>query len=108
VGMISLSFGIGGADFQEIPRPRMFKPLWMFASMVAALVISMIIVLPVIAYEALNVFSAVLPEGLPAPPPHYYLYLAWAVSGLLALTTVSIGYLISMRMADKLFSGMDQ
>jgi threonine/homoserine efflux transporter RhtA len=76
LGMVSLSFGIKGADFRELPRPRMIRPLWNFINFLACLFLGLAIVSPIIPYGLKILFDMALPES--------YLYIALSLSGVIA------------------------
>jgi predicted permease len=107
IGMVALSFGIRGADFREAPRQRTVQPIWMMMCMIASVALTLIVVLPVLAYGAADMFSGLIPGLLPSPMPHAYLFAAWVISGVLALAIGSIFYVISVRFAGDLFKSMD-
>lgn len=107
IGMVALSFGIGGADFREALWQRTIRPLWMFACMAVSVILSLVIVLPVLAYGAAGMIGDLAPGLLPSPMPHAYLFAAWAISGLLALAVGYVFYVLAVRSAGDMFSKMD-
>jgi hypothetical protein len=107
IGMVALAFGIGGADFREAPRQRTIRPLWMMAGMVVSVIMTLIIVLPVLAYGAADMIGDIMPGLLPSPLSHTYLFAAWAVSGLLALAIGLVCYIVAVRFAGSMFRKMD-
>jgi hypothetical protein len=85
LGMVSLTFGIRGADFRELPRPRMIRPLWGFINGIVCILLALTIVSPVIPYALKILFEAA--QGSVATPislPESYLYLALPISGVIA------------------------
>jgi hypothetical protein len=74
--MVSLTFGIKGADFRELPRPRMIRPLWSFVNGLVCLLLGLAIISPIIPYALKIVFDIALPES--------YLYMALPLSGVIA------------------------
>ncbi len=107
IGMVALSFGIRGADFREAPRQRTIQPVWMMMCMMVSIIFALIVVLPVLAYGAADMFSGIVPGLLPSPMPRAYLFAAWAISGLLALAIGAVFYFVSVRFAGDLFKSMD-
>ncbi|MGA9139167.1 MAG: hypothetical protein WBZ29_03025 [Methanocella sp.] len=107
IGMVALSFGIRGADFREAPRQRTIQPVWMMMCMMVSVIFALIVVLPVLAYGATDIFSGIVPGMLPSPMPHAYLFAAWLISGLFALAVGAVFYIASVRFAGDLFKSMD-
>jgi hypothetical protein len=107
IGMVALTFGIGGADFREALRQRTVRPRWMIGCMAVSVLLTLIIVLPVLAYGGAGVINNTKPGLLPSPVPHAYLFAAWAVSGLLALAVGCAFYLLAIRLAGEVFKKTD-
>jgi len=77
LAMVSLTFGIKGADFRELPRSRMIRPMWSFINGLVCLLLALAIVSPIIPYGLKILFDMALPES--------YLYMALPLSGVIAL-----------------------
>ncbi|HUL62507.1 MAG TPA: hypothetical protein VLT35_05545 [Methanocella sp.] len=107
IGMVALAFGIGGADFREVPRTRTVRPLWMMAAVAVCFVLALLIALPVLAYGVADLLDGVLPGLLPSPVPHELLFAAVLISGLLALGIWLAAYSVSVRLAAGLFRQAD-
>jgi hypothetical protein len=85
LGMVSLTFGIRGADFREFPRPRMIRPLWSFINGLVCLLLALAIVSPIIPYGLKILFEAIqAPATISIPLPGSYLYVALPLSGVIA------------------------
>jgi hypothetical protein len=107
IGMVALAFGIRGADFREAIKQQSIRPRWMFACMIVSVLLTLIIVMPVLAYGGAGVINDISPGLLPSPVPHTYLVAAWAVSGLLALAVAFAFYVLAVRFAGEMFKKTD-
>jgi hypothetical protein len=104
VGIVSLSCGIAGADFREIPRPRMVRTEWRLTGMFLSMVSGLLVLLPVLAYGGVAVFGSMLPLiGMNGA----YLYLAWLLSGAIALAISYVFYRASTGYARKLLDATE-
>lgn len=97
LGAISLSNGIKGADFNEVPRPRMIRVRWS------------IINLLICALSALAVLAPFVPYVLSAFAPGVFTafidpYLAIAVSGVAAAVITAVFYRVAVKNAEELLS----
>jgi hypothetical protein len=97
LGSLSLSMGIKGADFTEVPRPRMVRPLWNFLNMAACFVTTIIILTPFLPY----VLSTFLP-GLTGPLVD--LYTALVLSAIISVVSALIFYQIALKNAKELLT----
>jgi hypothetical protein len=95
LGCLSLSIGIKGADFTEVPRPKMIQTLWNLLNLVACFVTAIIILIPFFPY-ALSLF---LP-GLAGPLVN--LYAALILSGIISVVSALIFYQIAVKNAREL------
>ena len=98
LGMVSLSFGIRGADFREFPRPRMIRPLWGFINTIICILLALAIISPMIPY-ALKTFS---PIALSISLPESYLYIALSLSGVIASIITYAFHRIAVKKAKEL------
>lgn len=103
LGIVSLSCGIAGADFRELPRPRMIRQDWSLITMVLDTAVGLLVVLPVLAYGIVATFG-ILPAGSVSGA---FLYVAWAASGAIALAAGYLFYRFSIRNAGKLMDALD-
>jgi hypothetical protein len=99
IGIVALSGGIAGADFREVPRPRMIRIEWSLASMLLSMVSGLLVLLPILAYGGISFFGSILPT---IGSNGAYLYVAWLLSGIIALAIWLISYRASVGYAHKL------
>lgn len=95
VGSLSLANGIKGADFNEIPRPRMIRPAWAIISVIACGAVVLILLLPFIPY-IISVFISTA-MGLSIDP-----YVASAASGIIAIVLSVVFYKMAVGNAEEL------
>jgi hypothetical protein len=93
LAMVSLTFGIKGADFREFPRPRMIRPLWSFINGMVCLVLGLAILSPIIPYGLKILFDIALPES--------YLYMALPLSGVIASVVTYVFRRIALKNAEE-------
>ncbi|MDI6847488.1 MAG: hypothetical protein QMD23_05095 [Candidatus Bathyarchaeia archaeon] len=107
LGMVSLTCGIKGADFRELPpRPRMIRPFWSLINMVVCAVIALAIMAPLIPYGIQRIFQSTF--IIPSILPDYYPYVALSISGIIAAVTTYIAYKIALNSADELLRKAEQ
>jgi len=102
VGAISLSNGIGGADFTETPRARMIRQTKVYLNLAACLLGSLAILAPFIPYLISSTLSIIMPSlsgGTFLDP-----YIATAVSGVIAVIFTVIFYRIALKNASELLA----
>lgn len=92
---ISLACGIKGADFNEVPRPRMIRVGWSFISLIASVLSGLAIIGSLIPY----VFSSFVPGIFSFDP-----YLAVAISGVIAFVITLVFYKLCIKNAKELLS----
>jgi hypothetical protein len=97
LGSLSLSIGIKGADFTEVPRPRMIRTVWNFLNLAACFVIAIIILTPFVPY----MLSTFLP-GLTGPLID--LYTALILSAIISVVSTLIFYQIALKNAKELLT----
>lgn len=97
LGSISLSNGIKGADFTEVPRPRLIRSTWNFINLVACFVAAIAIMIPFVPY-ALSLFA----PGLAGPGVD--LYQAVPASAVIAIVLTAVFYRIALRNARGLLN----
>jgi hypothetical protein len=95
ISAVSLSNGIKGADFNEIPRPRMIRVEWSFLNLFACILAGAAILGPLFP----NVFSGLIP-GIVALD----LYVAAAISGVIAVAITLVFYKLCIKNAEDLLS----
>lgn len=97
IGLLSLANGIKGADFNEIPRPRMIRGEWSLINMLACLGASVAILAPLLPY-VLSVFSG----GQIAP--FLDLYVALAISAVISAVLTVVFYKLALGHAKELLT----
>jgi hypothetical protein len=95
LGSISLSNGIKGADFTEVPRPRMIRTRWSFLNLIVCFVVAIAILIPFVPY----LLSSFLP-GL--VQPFMDPYVAAILSSIIAAVITLVFYRISVDNAEEL------
>ncbi|MGB9960473.1 MAG: hypothetical protein ACPLKQ_08185 [Candidatus Bathyarchaeales archaeon] len=105
IGMVSLVGGIKGADFQELPRPRMIRPLWSFINMAVCAVAGLVIITPMIPYGFQRIFQSAFMA--PSLLPSYYPYAALPISGAIAFTITYVAYKLALNNAEELLRKME-
>jgi hypothetical protein len=102
LGMVSLTFGIRGADFRELPRPRMIRPLWGFVNVIVCLLLALAIVSPIIPY-GLEIFfrSIQAPAAISISLPEAYLYVALPISCVIASVVTYVFHRIAVKNAEE-------
>ena len=101
LGMVSLTFGIKGADFREFPRPRMIRPLWSFINGLVCILLALAIVSPIIPYGLKILFDAIqAPATISIPLPESYLYVALPISGVIASVVTYVFHRIAVKNAE--------
>jgi len=91
---VSLGAGIKGADFTEVPRPRMVRPLTALVYGLLCLVLALAILSPLIPY-------AVTMMNLPVSLPKLELYVAVSISAVIALFLTFVFYKIALKNAEE-------
>jgi hypothetical protein len=95
IGAVSLSNGIKGADFNEVPRPRMMRPEWGIINFLMCIGVAFAILLPFIPY-AISIFTG----GLASP--FMDLYVATAISGVITAVLSVVFYKVAVGNAKEL------
>lgn len=96
-GAISLANGIKGADFNEFPRARMIRSEWGIINLATSAAVAVAVLLPFVPY----VFS-IFTNG--AVAPFIDLYVATAISGVIAAVLTVIFYKLAVGNARELLS----
>jgi len=104
VGMAALTGGIAGADFRELPRPRMIRSEWSLITTLLCLVSGLLVILPVLVYGVVTSFGVIIP-GISVNGA--FLYVAWLLSGIIALAVVIVFYRISVMYAGRLLGDLE-
>jgi hypothetical protein len=94
-GSLSLANGIKGADFNEVPRPRMIRPEWSIISLLTCGAVALAVLLPFTPYM-ISIFAG-------GPIAAFIdLYVATAISGVLATVLCTIFYKMAVGNAREL------
>jgi hypothetical protein len=104
IGMAALSCGIAGADFRELPRPRMIRTEWSLAGMFLCVIVGFFVLLPILAYGGIAIFGSLLPM---IGTNGAYLYVAWLLSGVIALAISYLFYRASIGYARKMLDAAE-
>jgi len=98
LGAVSLGAGITGADFTEVPRPRMVRPLTAFVYMFLCMVLASVIFFPLLLHA---LTTGYIPTPIPVPLPKIDLYIAVSISAVMALITTFVFYKIALKNAEE-------
>jgi hypothetical protein len=100
LGALSLSNGIGGADFTETPRPRMIRQSTGIINLIECSAAAVGILAPFIPYVLFSAISMFMP-GFSLP---FFLdpYVATVISGVIAVVLTVIFYRVSLNKAGEL------
>ena len=93
MGAVSLSLGLKGADFNEVPRPRMIRVEWSFLSLIACALSALAILSPILHY----VVAGFIPWIRPLDP-----YVALTISAVVAAVVTAVFYWIAVKNAEDL------
>ncbi|MEM3442636.1 MAG: hypothetical protein QXM86_02070 [Candidatus Bathyarchaeia archaeon] len=105
LSMVSLSFGIKGADFRVLPRPRMIRPLWSFINTIVCLVLALVIASPIIPFVLKMFFESMqAPVKISLPISEYYLFFALPLSVVIAAVITYLFYRKAVKNAEEFLS----
>ena len=93
---VSLVMGIEGADFTEVPRPRMVRPLMSLVNMILCLVLASVIFSPLLLH-AVTMGYILIPLSL----PKIDLYVAVSISAVISLIITFSFYKIALKNAEE-------
>ncbi|MFQ6081342.1 MAG: ABC-2 transporter permease [Candidatus Bathyarchaeia archaeon] len=97
LGAVSLRAGVRGAEFVEVPRPRMIRPMTALVNVIVCLVLASAILSPLVPY-------AVATMGLPLPLPKIDLHVALLASGVIASAVTYVFYGMAVKSAEELLA----
>jgi len=98
LGALSLANGVRGADFTELPRPRMIRTEWALINLVACFLVALLILVPLIPYA----FTRLVPFG--AQQPVLDPYQGVVVSAVIAVVTAFVAYKMALKNARELLA----
>ncbi len=96
LGAVSLGAGIKGADFTEVPRPRMVRPLTVLVYGLLCLVLASAIFSPLLLHAVAMGYIPV-----PVSLPKIDLYVAVSLSAVIALVVTFVFYRIALKNAEE-------
>jgi hypothetical protein len=103
LGAVSLSNGIRGADFTEIPRPRMIRVSWSFINLAACFLAGIAMLAPFLPYVISSTLSALIPIstgwGALLDP-----YQALVISAIIGTVLTVIFYRLALKNAKELIA----
>lgn len=104
LSMVSLTFGIQGADFRELPpRPRMIRPLWSLIDMIVCAALGFAIIAPLIPYGLQVIFQAGFPSSqIFLSLPQEYPFFGLLASGVIALIIAYVFHKAAVNSAEQL------
>ncbi len=109
LSMVSLSFGIRGAEFRELPRPRMIRPAWALINGLVCIALALAIVSPVIPYALDFFFQNIQGRvSISLPIPEAYLYIALPISGIIASALTYAFYRVALKNAEKFLANAER
>jgi hypothetical protein len=98
LGSLSLSSGIKGANFTELPRPRMIRTMWAIINLIVCLLAALAILAPIVTYA----FTRLLPFVF--IKPLIDLYPAVGVSAVIAVIIAFFAYRMALKNARELLT----
>ena len=106
LGAVSLRAGIKGADFTEVPRPRMVRPMTAFLNALLCLALALAIFSPLLLHAfAMGYFPITVPlmDNLPitALLPRIDLFVALSISAAIALAVTFTFYKMALKNAEE-------
>jgi len=106
--MVSLSFGIRGADFRELPKPRMIRTKWAIIGGLTCLVLPAVTVLPGILYALSFIIQIVPTVKALIFPSEVYLFAALSTSGILASAITYEFYRTAIKYAEEFLASPEE
>jgi hypothetical protein len=97
LGAVSLANGIRGADFTELPRPRMIRTEWAIFNLIACFLVALVTLAPFVSYVLTSVpFVSAQPVIDP--------YQAVVISAVIAVVITVVAYKMALRNARELLA----
>jgi hypothetical protein len=97
IGAISLSNGIKGADFTEVPRPRMIRSKWAIINFIICAIVTLAVLAPFVPYAISTIMPSLFSVFIDP-------YLATVVSGIIAAVITAVFYHVALDNAEELLS----
>jgi hypothetical protein len=103
LGTVSLGAGIKGADFTEVPRPRMVRPLTALVYSLLCFVLALAIFSPLLLHAVTAGYIPVTAGDIPIPLslPKIDLYIAVSISAVIALVVTFVFFKIALKNAEE-------
>jgi len=98
LGALSLASGIKGADFIELPRPRMIRTMWAIINLIVCFLAASAILAPIVAYASTRILPFV------SVKPLIELYPAVGISAVIAVIIAFFAYRIALKSARELLT----
>ena len=93
---ISVNIGFRGADFTEVPRPRMVRQYWALINLVVCFLVAIGILAPLVPSVLSTIVGDIIPGfSFPSLNP----FVATAISGVISFVIASIFYKITLDSA---------
>jgi len=97
LGAVSLANGIRGADFTELPRPRMIRVEWSFINMIACFLTAIAILIPLIPYASTSILFSSTQSAIA-------LYQGVIISVVIAVVVTFVAYKLALKNARELLA----
>jgi hypothetical protein len=98
LGALSLASGIKGADFTELPRPRMIRTMWAIINLIVCSLAALAILAPIVAYVSARFFPFL------SVRPLLDLYPAVGISSIIAVIIAFFAYRLALKNARELLA----
>jgi hypothetical protein len=98
LGALSLASGIKGADFTELPRPRMIRTMWAIINLIVCALAALAILAPIVAYASTRILPFLFVK------PLIDLYPAVGISAVVAVIIAFFAYRLALKNARELLS----
>lgn len=95
IGALALGNGIKGADFNELPRPRMIRWEWSLISFATCAAVALVVILPLLPYLISKFIGGA---------PFIDLYEGAAISGVIAAVLTFVFYKVAVGNAKELLT----
>jgi len=102
IGAVSLANGIKGADFTELPRPRMIRVEWSIINLIACFLLASSILAPIIVYVSTSIITQIIP--FVSMKPMIDLYQAVTISAVIAVVITFVAYKLALKNARELLA----
>jgi hypothetical protein len=101
LGAVSLVMGIEGADFTEVPRPRMVRPLMSLVNMILCSILALAIFSPLLLHAVTMEYIPITYSLIPLSLPKIDLCVAVSISAVIAVVIAFVFYRIALKNAEE-------